>query len=94
MNRPPTVGLAGVRPSAEYDTDCDWEVIDRRDGQVIAVKYEPRLDYGPDEPPPLSALGAAEALAGELNATFQGVDVPVDALREEARRLRIEGATV
>lgn len=93
MNTPPTAGVAGVRPSCPFAPD--WQVIDRRDGQVIAVKYEPTSldDLAID--PPLSALGAAEALAGELNAWAMGLEArgePVSAgqLCEKARRLRIE----
>lgn len=59
-----------MRPSDEFGTD--WEVIDRRNGQVIAVKYEPRSPDYPDDDPPMSALGAAEHLAAELNSALPG----------------------
>ncbi|HEX7246457.1 MAG TPA: hypothetical protein VF245_12930 [Solirubrobacterales bacterium] len=92
MNTPPVVGFAGTRPADAFGPD--WQVIDRRDGRVIAEKYAPRSpDYPPDDPP-MSAQGAAEALAAELNAMCLGIrHVPYGALCEEARRLRIEGAT-
>lgn len=59
-----------MRPSDAHGTD--WQVIDRRNGSVIATKYEPTSPDYPADDPPMSALGAAEHLAAELNAALPG----------------------
>lgn len=59
----------------------DWEVVDGRTGDVIALKF---------------SRSGAEALAAELNAAHHGCisQPPLGALREQARCLRISGAVL
>lgn len=96
MNKPPE-GPTATRPQQDLSTvpaTTDWEVVDVHTGQVIATKYEPTSPDYPEDDPPMSAQGAAEALSGELNALEGAWTLDTEQLREEARRLRIEGLTV
>jgi hypothetical protein len=90
--------VAAVRPATEFcgpHEEGDWEVVDTRTAEVIAVKYESEADARINDDDYLSALGAAEALAAELNAAWPMCgpcgSPTTGELCELARELRIAG---
>lgn len=87
VNTPAATGFARAvpldgkprHPGAPPPWSHDWKVIDCRNGKTIAERPAPQRDNlaaAIKDPTWLSPQGAAEALAGELNAVVVGFECP------------------